>query len=316
MVVPILRALLFATTFALAAPAAAATSRLVPRSAPSRAPLVYVCDRTANAVDIFQAGVLNGAKMVGRLTKGVDQPVDVYVDRLGTAYVLNVGNRSVSVYAAGHTSPTEIVSSHIDQPQYVHAGSDGTIYVLALDPTNTNVNWILEFYKGQLSPSLIIEPPQQTGLDPIVLSGLTIDSSNRLYTDFTDLCGAACGSTFVQVYPARSKNSLPFGYGGGLRYPGDVEYIASKHVVLVGDTQEKKIHGYYDLTLARGPRQPFRTFASAAAYFAYDDVDGYLYVSDNGNGQVTIVDIFSGKTIGSIKRINAAGLAVDPPADY
>ncbi len=70
--------------------------------------LLYVA--VSNSIEIY-ALVGNRAKLLGTLTKGVDGPGNLCLNRNGTLYVPNEDDSTVAVYPFGRSSPSEVLTA-------------------------------------------------------------------------------------------------------------------------------------------------------------------------------------------------------------
>ena len=101
---------LTATGAALPALALLIAAPALARTAPPQATSVlYVADSVNNGVFLFNAASL-GSPMLGSITSGVSEPSSLAVDKSGNLYVANEGNRNVTEYAYGATSPSRTIT--------------------------------------------------------------------------------------------------------------------------------------------------------------------------------------------------------------
>jgi hypothetical protein len=93
--------------------------------------LLYVSDAGVEwhekhgRIDIFS---VPGYSMVGQITKGVDGPDGLTVDKKGNLYVGNGFNRTITVYKPGSTGPSLTLTQSYS-PRDVAVASNGYVYV-------------------------------------------------------------------------------------------------------------------------------------------------------------------------------------------
>lgn len=83
----------------------------------------------------------------GSITTGVDAPAGVAVDKIGTLYVANGGNSTVTVYPKGKSSPSLTISSGISSPYGIAVDSKGNVFV-----SNLGTNDITAYAAGSTTP--------------------------------------------------------------------------------------------------------------------------------------------------------------------
>lgn len=135
--------------------AAPASAHDFARNNPS---LLYVADNAANAVFVFNAQTLN-AMPLSSISKGVNGPTSLAVDKQGMLYVGNAGDGSISVYKSGATAPARSISlSGAGTPQALTVGENDALVAGYNDAQHGSATLVV-FTKGALQPSRTIAIP-------------------------------------------------------------------------------------------------------------------------------------------------------------
>src|SRR5579864_9296346 len=117
----------------------------------ARTPLVYVSDATNNLIDIFD---LHG-RQVGELTKGLNAPVGMFVDKQHRLWVANSGANDVLVYERGARTPSKTLTQDGQfHPNDVTLCRDGTAFVA----NAFNAGGIAVYPPGKTKPTRYLQP--------------------------------------------------------------------------------------------------------------------------------------------------------------
>jgi DNA-binding beta-propeller fold protein YncE len=259
--------------------------------------LVYVSDNSANAIDIYPAGV-NNPSPIGQITDGISAPLGNFVDAVGTLYVANHGNNTVTEYPKGSTTPSVTLSTDINGPISVAADSAGNVAVGEFAQQT-----ILEFPKGSSSPSVTITLLTYP-------EGLTFDKSRHLFAAWNE------GSPFVgRVSKCARMRAVCVDRGIAEGQSAGLTLDAAGDIVL-GDQANHAINIY-----APHATQPSRSISVSGGdpiKFALDKREKKLYVADYVNNKVEIYDYATGTQFGTISNglQSAWGVSLSPAAKY
>jgi DNA-binding beta-propeller fold protein YncE len=260
--------------------------------------LVYVSDNSANAIDVYPAGV-NDPAPIGQITDGVSAPLGNFVDDNGTLYVANHGNNTITEYPAGSTTPSVTLSNGIAGPISVAADSAGDVAVGEF--TNQT---ILEFPSGATSPTVTIALLTYP-------EGLTFDRSRHLYAAWNDNPSSFVG----RVSKCERMKSVCVDQGIGAGQSAGLTLDAAGDIVL-GDQTNHVIDVYPPH--ATTPSRSISVSGGDPIKFALDMRDKKLYVADYTNDRVEIYDYKTGAEFGTISNglQSAWGVSLSPAAKY
>ena len=258
-------------------PAAAKTERLL-----------YVSDYTSSVVLIYKQGD-TGAGPIGEIAMGVSDPEGIAVDNMGTLYVTNDGNNTITEYPAGSSSPSVTLSTDISSPLDVSVDSHRNVYV-----TESSASMILEFKPGSTSPNVTVSLEH-----PSVATNSKYDlfvTHNQGSTGLVDRCkplSTKCTDRGI---------SVSFAQGIAIDLKGNL---------LVGSVFGAVIDIY-----APGQTSPFRTIPvtnEQPAKLALNTNDTTLYMADPANFAVRLFDYASGNqtssfTFGSADELEGVAL--------
>ncbi|HXM05996.1 MAG TPA: hypothetical protein VN936_00965 [Candidatus Acidoferrum sp.] len=176
--------------------------------------LVYVGNLGANAVDIFSVRGKN-QQPVGTITSGINFPGGMTVDAKGNLYVANERESdslySVTIYAKGTTTPSNVITEDLSSPTDVAVANDGTIYV-------ANFNELDNGYVSVYPKGSIHKEYRLSDFNSGAPLSVALDKSGNLYVmyDTSDTGGSA-----VNEYAPGAKTgtnlNLSFKYGGGIQ---------------------------------------------------------------------------------------------------
>ncbi len=260
-------------------------------------PVVYVSDNSANAIDIYPAGA-NNPSPIGQITDGISAPLGNFVDAVGTLYVANYGNNTVSEYPKGSTTPSVTLSSDINGPISVAADSAGNVAVGEFAQQT-----ILEFPKGSSSPSVTITLLTYP-------EGLTFDKSRHLFAAWNE------GSPFVgHVSKCARMQAVCVDRGIAEGQSAGLTLDAAGDIVL-GDQTNHAINIYPPH--ATQPSRSISVSGGDPIKFALDKPEKKLYVADYVNNKVEIYDYATGTQFGTISNglQSAWGVSLSPAAKY
>ncbi|HEY6485213.1 MAG TPA: hypothetical protein VIX83_02375 [Candidatus Cybelea sp.] len=259
--------------------------------------LVYVSDNSANAIEIYPAGVDNPSP-VGEITDGIAGPLGTFVDAQGTLYVANSSDNTVTEYPAGSTSPSVTLSDSISGPISVAVDSKGAVAVGEFSSGE-----IFVFPKGASSPTIVL----QLSLP----EALAYDRHGRLFAAWNVNGGSKLLGHLTKCRPSRNvciDQGISEGESGGLA-------IDRAGDVILGDQTNEQINVYSPkMSLLR----TISTTGHAPYKFELDRKEQTLYVSDYSNSEVVMYDYSSGEQTGTISSglESAWGVSVSPPAKY
>ncbi|MGA8661566.1 MAG: hypothetical protein WA428_00010 [Candidatus Cybelea sp.] len=220
--------------------------------------VLYVANELGNSIYVYQ--LASNARW-RKITKGIDQPLAVAVDRSGNLYVGNQGHGrlpkgSVTVYAPGSDTPARTIADGINQ-----------LAALALDPAGDVfvVNYrAYEVYEYAAGTTKI----ERTITDGIVSPRkLAVDASGYLYVSNCQGCIYQTKHDTITIYrPENEKLFLTIHTTGDA--PGELDF--DRHGSLFVDLGNN-IDVY-----ERRSKKMLREIAGAAGSFCFD-ADGNLY---------------------------------------
>ncbi len=253
--------------------------------------LVYVTDYTANIVLIYKQGD-TGAGPIGEITTGISSPQGDAVDKLGTLYVANEGNNTITEYPAGSSSPSVTLSTDISAPLDVSVDSKGIVYI-----SEGRAGEILEFKPGSMSPDAMV-----TITHPSDVTNAKNDDVYVTYNESSVGRVARCKPLATTCKDLGIQVELAQGIA-----------IDSHGNLLVGDYFGQAIDIY-----KRGATKPFRTITTTEeepAKLALDQTDTTLYFADPANFAVELYNYAAGTqassfTFGSGNELE--GVALSP----
>jgi sugar lactone lactonase YvrE len=271
-----------------------------PESA-KKQPILFVSDLDAQTIRLYPANTTNPSQE-GSITQGIDEPINVAVDKRGTIYVANNGNNTVTEYPLGETKPSVTLSTSLVYPNGVAVDSKGTVYVTS--GQNVGSCYVLEFPKGSTKPNVQVNG---FGL-PI---GLAVDKNDNLYV------ADATGDVVWKV--AKGSNSATKLDLPGLAdptgvaiNPADDLYVSNEDP---GQEGGDKIFGF-----VLGKSQPFVTITADldGPYTLGFENDGTLFVG-NGSMNPGYITAYKKMKIMPFEKFtnglgNPVGVAVYPAA--
>lgn len=192
------------------------------------APLLYVSNLGAKAVEVFHQGG-RAQQPIATITDGVVFPGGLTTDSSGNLYVPDEeqynGEWVVQRYAPGTTSPGKTYTTDLSEPCSIVIAKDGTMYV-----ANYNagaVGWIAVYPKGDVSKEYRLS--DSSAGSPV---SVALDSKQDLYV----MWGRGNrGSSVVYEYKpgaTTGKNlNLDFAYGAGIQVDSAGNLLAVQQVL-------------------------------------------------------------------------------------
>jgi DNA-binding beta-propeller fold protein YncE len=121
------------------------------RDANARHPWLYVSGINNNVVDIYDLAKF-AVPQIGEITKGLNHPGGISLDRAGNLYVANQGGGTVTIYAPGQTFPSLTLAQGLTEPVDSAIDANGDVYVSNRATTPS----IVVYPQGQTVPSATI----------------------------------------------------------------------------------------------------------------------------------------------------------------
>jgi sugar lactone lactonase YvrE len=137
--------------------------------------LLYVSGTGSNSVDIFPLTRPNQPQ-VGSISNGVSWPWGLSLDAHNSLYVADPGNKSVTVYPNGSSTPSMTYLAGPPRPLYALADSAGHVYASG---QNKSYGRILEYNAGSDVPIA----RARVGLEA---DGMAADAQGNLYVAYRD----------------------------------------------------------------------------------------------------------------------------------
>lgn len=176
-----------------------------PDSRKRRREHLFVADETGNVIEIYNPREANPSPE-GSITDGLNAPIQIAFDTLGTLYVANIGNNTITEYPKHSTSPSKTLSTGLTGPYGVAVDSKGDVFA-----SNLNNNTIVEFPAGATTPSQTIS---FSAYGQAV--GIGVDGNDNVWV--------ACDSSNA-VYEIPAGSSTPVNAGlTGLEGPIDISF--------------------------------------------------------------------------------------------
>jgi hypothetical protein len=166
-------------------------SRPLPRDAQSGQPLLYVGNDDKNAVGIFPLTGPN-QKRIGKISDGVNGPWGLSIDANNSLYVANTGNRSVTVYQYGSSTPSTTYSTGAREPMYALADSAGHVYVSGRE--GGYHGFVIEYNVGGKVPIARARLGSEA-------DGIAEDVQGNLYVAYRAYNGMGPGSSIAEFGP-------------------------------------------------------------------------------------------------------------------
>jgi hypothetical protein len=252
---------------------------------------LYVADTGTDSVDLF-----HGKKYhkVGSITKGIDYPVDVFLDPDSNLYVANLNAANVVEYAPGNTAfPSFTYSANMLYPSAVTTDRKGHLF------EGEQTGTINEYDEG--TNSTIASCTPSSGFQ---ITGLAVDSHNDLFAAITDTgiveyaggLGASC-----------SETSLPVTINPhGMALDKNRNLIVAAGAVV--DVVDAPSYNAINSTIGSG--------FSCAVNVRLNKTNALAFVSDVCNNTVTVVGYPSGTNVtvlGTANGLENPSAAVDWP---
>jgi hypothetical protein len=198
--------------------------------------ILFVTDVSDNQVLMYDPKIANSPPL-GSITKGLDAPIGLALDKHGKLYVTNLDNNTVTVYPRGSSSPSLTIPNGLNAPFGIGVDSKRDVFVANTSGT------VVGFKPGRKSPFETIDFSSEG--QP---TGLAIDASDNVWV--------ACDNTdsVWKIPPGSStpQNADLSGLGG----PLGVSFGKN------GMMYVSNYSGGYVTIYARGATAPARTLSS------------------------------------------------------
>jgi DNA-binding beta-propeller fold protein YncE len=268
------------------------------RDADARHAWLYISSEQESIVDIYDLEKV-GIPQVGEITDGLVNPTAMTIDPSGTLYVANYYGGTVSIYAAGSTSPTLTLSSGLVIPNGVAVDAVGNLYV-----TNKSTPPDIVVYPpGQTTPSTIIDDPLIQNPGEIVF-----DAAGNLYLADSD--------SGVSEMPVGSGHFVSLGLQGISFFVGAVAIDPLDGFLFASGTRHKK-HGQGVLVFPAGAQTAARSLKTSAwaDFLALGMIrhEEYVFVPDSSSHAVSLFKHDSNKATYTLSSLPyARGVAYKP----
>jgi hypothetical protein len=254
---------------------------------------VYVGNLGANSVDIFNLRGKN-QQPVGTITSGINFPGGMTVDAKGNLYVANERESdslySVTIYAKGSTTPSNVITKDLSSPTDVAVATDGTIYV-------TNFNELDNGYVSVYPKGNIRKEYRLSDFNGGAPLSIALDKSGNIYVmyDTSDTGGSAVNEYAPGATTGTNLN-LSFKWGGGIQVDD------SGNIILVQQLQPSAF-----LVFPPGQTTASKTILlpdnDQSFSMALDRKNHQLFADDQSANQVDDVSYPAGK----VRHIVASG---------
>lgn len=223
--------------------------------------ILYVADSQNNKVLLYDPSTPNPSP-IGTITSGVDAPAGLAVDKKGTLYVVNAGNKSVTEYPVGHTTPSFTITSELTSPYGV--GVDSKLNVFVSDLTGS----VNGYRHGKKKP---FERIFDVGVNPV---GIAVDSADDVFI-------ADDSTNTVYVIPAGSSTAQNSGL---TQLDGPIGLAFDQYDTLFVANLLKNSVGIYP----KGATSPTKTITSGLDQPTLNGFakPGTFFQSNQGNAKV------------------------------
>ena len=167
------------------------------RDANSKHAWLYVGGAAPDVIAIYDLDKA-GTPLIGQITSGLGNVQGITLDASGNLYVANKDGGDITIYAAGATEPTSVLSQGLNQPFCAAVDSQGDVYV-----TNN----------GGPEPDIVIYPPGQTTPSATITSSI-IQAPTDAFFDVSDNFYFVDDRTGPNIIPAGSQQPSSLGLTG------------------------------------------------------------------------------------------------------
>ena len=261
-------------------------------------PLLYVADRAANTVTVYNAKLNNPSPIATIAENDFDGPSGECLDSKGTLYVVNNNSSTINEYPSGQTTPSVSIAEGLSDPAMCALDGNGNLWVTNIGEAN-----VTEYKKNTTTPATVLT----NGItEP---RGIGFDKSRNLYVANWHPSPSAPNN--VQIFspgatsPSRTiTDGITSAVGIVLDANGTL-YVANIRDDNVEEYLAGQSHPYQKIT--RGFSQPIGLTV---------DKHGRLYVSDLAKN--VIVEFRPRSTVPMRARIkqdvsSPEGVAYSPP---
>jgi len=244
---------------------------------PTPKPKLYVAEATLNKVLVFDPTVPNPTPQA-TITKGLSAPFGLAVDRNANLYVANSGDRTVTVYHPGKSTPFFKIDHGLGSvPEAIAVDSTGNVFVttafhheiVAFHPGHQHAYQTFRIVKGRLG-------------------ALAFDVDDNLYI---------AADKYVLEIPRGTTKPIDLGLSGlsgadGIAFANGIMYVSN--FALNDVAVYKKGQTAPFRTITSGFDQPtFNTFVQPAELFQVNNIDWKVegFKRDHSNPFVTITGL-------------------------
>jgi WD40 repeat protein len=285
--------------------AAVANNRVAQESARATTPAFYVSD-LSTSVSIYPTNAnSDDPQPLAVLTQDITQSDGVWVDREGTAYVVNGccpgSPPSVVEFKRGQMTPSLKITEGLSQPGNVAVSSDGTVYVTDSKPGSVGelVGVLVLYKRGQVSPERTIALPDPAyGLET---GSIVFDAHGNAFVATLNP-----ENNTVHIFQIPRGSHQPFDTGIQGAAGASLGLDAAGNLYTAGAVNTDGVVSVY----APGATEPTRTYSLGPEIADITAApDGTLYATTAGNNGILEVAP-GGSTIEKTFHVGGAGIAL------
>jgi hypothetical protein len=182
--------------------------------------LLYVSQFLTNDIQIYRQTGKNQSP-IGMITKGIDDPGNMWVTPNGDLYVVNEDSHNVLVFAKGHLEAYKSLADPGEYPAGVTVDSDGTVYVTNYFATSGGAGSVSVYAPGATTPTAIYTVPNNEG---VFFDAL--DAAGRLYVNYIDANGVGAMVKFYRGSAIAHLTAVTFGFPESMQFDNTGDLIA------------------------------------------------------------------------------------------
>jgi hypothetical protein len=281
----------------------------------SRKPqLLFVGDNQNSRIEVYDATTKKqNPPPMRTITDGIDQPYGITTDESGNLYVANLGDSTVTVYAANSSKPETTITNGLNDPFDVKVDGFGNVYI-ANNPDGA-APFIQEYAKGASQPSSTWTAPVLGVITGIALLDPMQKGETSIYAlEFAAVQSGGTGEV-LSCYPGNStckSAGYTFGVTGGIAVaesPGKrkpFEFLVADNAIPGVDTF---VSGQLVGQLITG---------GSPEGIALNATDGRLYVASGSSESVVEYSFPGNKVLNTFTppEANVYGVATTPAGTY